>query len=64
MIESKRTEEMARVVKRILRSRGVSEEAILRACGVPEEEIRDTTKVGKGEMSVKEWNEKHQREVK
>ena len=35
-------------------------EAILRSRGVPEEEIRDITKVGKGEMSVEEWNEKHQ----
>ena len=40
------------------------EEAIFRARGVSDEEIRDTTKVGKGEMSVEEWNEKHQRGVK
>ena len=39
----------------------VREEAILRGRGVPEKEIRDITKVGKGKMSVEEWNEKHHR---
>ena len=39
-------------------------EAILRGRGVPEEEIRDMTKVGKGEMSVEEWNRKHQHNIK
>ena len=36
------------------------EEAILRARGASEAEIRDTTKVGRGEMSVEEYFRKHQ----
>lgn len=40
------------------------EEAILRAHGVSEEEIKDTTRVGKGEMSVEEWIERYKQEMK
>lgn len=47
-----------------IEKRTIEEEAILRARGVSEEEIKDTTKVGRGEMSVKEWTEKYQKEVK